>query len=65
MFCQSPFISEENFISSFLFFEHLFEYHSKHIDLSLSLAFIEFYFTDSGLGAAEHEKLPTGTCYVA
>lgn len=52
-------------MSSFLLFEHLFEYHSKHIDLSLSLAYIEFYFTDSGLGAAEHEKLPTGTCYVS
>lgn len=32
--------------------------------LSLSLASVGFYFTDSGLGVAEHEKLPTGTCYI-
>lgn len=46
---------------SFLFFE----YHITHIDLSLTFAYIGFYFTDSSLGVAEHEKLPTGTCYIS
>lgn len=30
-----------------------------------TFAYIGFYFTDFGLGAAKHEKLPTGTCYVS
>lgn len=34
------------------------------LDLSLSFASIGFYFTDSGLGVAEHEKLPAGTRYI-
>lgn len=51
----------KGFISSSL----LFECHNKHIDISLTFAYIGFYFTDSGLGVAEHEKLPTGTCYVS
>lgn len=51
----------KDLIYSFL----LLEYHINHIDTSPTFSYTGFYFSDSGLGVAEYEKLPAGTCYVS